>query len=302
MDFQSIKSAETPEKYLDIAFRRASKKALQNKDKIAREVIRITVVGDYISESLGSLVKSFPSLDDLSEFHKELVQLMLDFDYMKNSLGRINGVSKTVHNLKNKYLRDVKKAEDPIRLRKQFSARTSSMVKKLDKELEYLEKARIKFREFPMVSEDKTFCIAGFPNVGKTTLLSRITNSKPEINSYAFTTKRLNIGFVEKEYKKYQIIDTPGTLSRLEKMNDIEKQAYLALKYLADKVIYVFDLTEPYPLEDQFRLYNNIDNEVICYISKTDLLRENTAKEFIANNKNLEIYTDLNKLVERLIS
>ena len=38
-------------------------------------------------------------------------------------------------------------------------------------------------------------------------------------------------------------------------MNNIEKVAFLAIKLLAEKIIYVFDLTEPYTMEEQEKLY-----------------------------------------------
>jgi nucleolar GTP-binding protein len=81
--------------------------------------------------------------------------------------------------------------------------------------------------------------IAGFPNVGKSTLLNRLTGATAETNAYAFTTKSLNMGAIEYRHNTIQFIDTPGTLARPEKMNDIERQAYLAMKYAAHLIIYV---------------------------------------------------------------
>ena len=62
------------------------------------------------------------------------------------------------------------------------------------------------------------------------------------------------MGYLVKDKKKVQLIDTPGTLKRFDKMNVIEQRAHLAMKYCADMIIYIFDLTEPYPIEEQRKL------------------------------------------------
>ena len=138
-------------------------------------------------------------------------------------------------------------------------------------------------RNYPAIKTGtKTIAIAGFPNVGKTTLLMKLTGSKPDIQPYAFTTKGINVGYI-KGKEKLQLLDTPGTLNRFDTMNNIEKVAFLALKLLAEKIIYVFDITEPYPLEQQIKLYKEIKKmkkPVIIYLSKTDILEKGQISEF----------------------
>ena len=134
-------------------------------------------------------------------------------------------------------------------------------------------------KDFPTIKTGvTTACIFGFPNVGKSTLLSKLTTAKPEIKPYAFTTKQLNIGYLQEAHRRIQIIDTPGTLNRFEKMNAIEQQAYLALKFCAEIIIYVYDLTESSaPLADQKKLYQALrllKKPVVIYLSKTDMLHE----------------------------
>ena len=140
-----------------------------------------------------------------------------------------------------------------------------------------------------------TICICGFPNVGKSTLLAKISTAKPEIKNYAFTTKGLNLGYIKTPKQKLQLIDTPGTLNRFEKMNVIEKQAYLAIKHCADLIIYIFDLTEPYPLGAQEKLFNNLkkfNKPMIVYLSKTDVLDA----EIVLSFKKHKPITDIEKL------
>lgn len=54
--------------------------------------------------------------------------------------------------------------------------------------------------------------LVGFPNVGKSTLLSRVTNAKPKIANYHFTTLRPNLGVVDLEGGGFVIADIPGLI------------------------------------------------------------------------------------------
>ena len=156
-----------------------------------------------------------------------------------------------------------------------------------------------------------TVAIAGFPNVGKTTLLYKLTGSKPEINSYAFTTKNINVSYIKKDpekkgdrKKKIQFLDTPGTLDRPDKMNYIEKNAYLAITLCTDLIVYVFDLTLTYPIKDQIKLYETTKKlglPMVIYFSKSDLMPEQEIKDFISEHKYKETFYDVLKLQEELI-
>ena len=299
MNFQNIEPVNNGKFYLDVAIQRAKKYVnsmtvkLKDEDRKTqiKEKARIKTIKESLSKSLMRIVNSFPGLDGLPEFYYELCTSTMNVDEVKQALSTIAWAPKKIDELERDFLRAIKnknKAEI-LQAKKSFIGRTSSIIKRLDKKLDLIEKTRRTMITFPDIKEDLyTVCIAGFPNVGKSTLLTKITTSKPEIGSYAFTTKSLNTGYFKDNFESIQIIDVPGTLNRFDKMNDVEKQAHLAIKYLANLVVYVYDLTEPYPLKEQESLYHNTTNlgkEVIIYFSKSDLLGEQPIKNYIKKTK-----------------
>ncbi|RMF55470.1 GTP-binding protein [Candidatus Woesearchaeota archaeon] len=317
MSFQDIKPVENADFYIDLAVKKAKKKASALKEKhrrnpgLEREIIittcKLECFTSLINQKFNEIISGFPSLDSMPEFYLELFKTVLGYGEVKKSLGSVQWASRQVTRLKNRIIADIKKAvsvKQVQTLKKEFFGRSTSVIKQIDKHLRKIEEARKVMRSFPTVKTGlKTFCIAGFPNVGKTTLMFKLSGSKPEINSYPFTTKNINVAYIKRGYTKIQLLDTPGTLNRFEKMNAIEKQAYLAMKLLAEKIIFVFDLTETYPLKEQEKLYKKIKRfgkEIIIYLSKEDLLKGN--KKLGDFKKKYGAISSVEKLREKLLA
>ena len=306
MSFNDIKKIENYQFYLDKAISRAQNKASLARTKKSKdnqltksktiELLKINIISDILRQELKKIVEDFPMVDNLDDFYRELVKISLDHGLLKKSLGSLNWANKKVTEFNTLYSGKITKARQITSInsyRREFYGRVSSLMKQMKTYLANIEESRKVMRHFPSIKTSmKTIAIAGFPNVGKTTILAKITHAKAEIANYAFTTKRINLGYYEDDKQKIQFIDTPGTLNRFNKMNIHERQAYLALKYLAEKIIYVFDLTESsYPLSDQEKLYdemNKLNKPMFVFLSKTDLIK-NIPKEFSKKYKCIKL-------------
>ena len=123
--------------------------------------------------------------------------------------------------------------------------------------------------------------LVGDPNVGKSSLLKKLTGADPEIKSYPFTTKGIMVGYLE---KRAQILDTPGLLDRPEYLrNKIELRAISAIKNIANIIVFVFDVSEiAYPKEKQLELFNEINNnfdvKIFACMNKFDAKKLDTLK------------------------
>jgi len=287
-----IPTVLSAEELMDKAFHRASKitktgsDALDTKKKTT--LAKITASGDVIESTLVVYIQKFPRMEKGEDFIPQLMDLVIGIDRYKKALGALNWAAGRAELLKNQSLREVRRTKDPAiieSIKKSFYGRLGSYVNQISADLLFLQEAKNKFRDLPAIDPQvPTVVVAGFPNVGKSSLVSYISTAAPEVAPYPFTTKGITIGHIEDEWRKYQIVDTPGLLDRdFEDRNDIEKQAVLALKYLTDIMVFIVDPTETcgYPLDKQERLLTNIEANfpgvtIVVAESKTDVLcREN---------------------------
>lgn len=315
MNFQDLKKVETANGYIDIAFRKATKTAekvrlatkgsqLEKSKRI--ELEKISVIRDVLVSKLQQILDSFPDIDGLDEFYLELIKITIEHGKLKKSLGAVKWAIGKIDSFSKKFRDNIQKNSNITRInnyRREYYGRVSSVLKQIKEELKYIESSRHIMTDFPVIKTGLyTVAIAGFPNVGKSTLLGKLTTSQPEIKNYAFTTKKLNLGYSTINNHKVQFIDTPGTLDRLDKMNFIERIADLALKTVADYIIYVFDVTEPFPLSDQMKLFRKIKTRYkknICvYVSKTDVVKKEDYEIIIQRYE--RVFTDSNELVEEI--
>ena len=309
-----IPTVLTSDELMDKAFRRASKidktgtNALDHKKKTA--LAKVTASGDIIVSTLNDYVERFPRMEKGNDFFPELVDIIIGIDQYKQSLGAMNWAAKRADRLKNESLSNLRRTKDVVyieSIRSGFYGRLSSILRQISKDLLFLQDAKNKFRKLPNIESNvATVVIAGFPNVGKSKLVSVLSTAEPEIAPYPFTTKGIIIGHIQDGWRKYQVIDTPGLLDRsLDERNDIEKQAVLALKYLTHVLVFILDPSEScgYSIEKQLALLDSVekgfpDVPLLVYESKSDMFKSGSGRPYFS----AETGEELDVLRENIIS
>ncbi len=129
--------------------------------------------------------------------------------------------------------------------------------------------------------------LVGFPNAGKSTLLSVVSAAKPKIADYAFTTLEPNLGIVEhRDHKSFVMADIPGIIEGahegrglgLRFLRHIERNSMLLFMIPADSK----DIKQEYKiLLNELKQYNPelLDKERLIAISKSDMLDDELIKE-----------------------
>lgn len=129
--------------------------------------------------------------------------------------------------------------------------------------------------------------IVGFPNAGKSTLISSISAAKPKIADYPFTTLTPNLGVVKYgDYNSFTVADIPGLI---EGASDGKGLGIQFLRHVerCQVLLYLIDINSEEPEEDYNTLKNELQkynpemlekNEIVA-LSKYDLLYGDDAKE-----------------------
>ena len=122
--------------------------------------------------------------------------------------------------------------------------------------------------------------LVGLPNSGKSTLLSVLTDAKPKVANYEFTTLKPNLGIVKhRDYNTFVISDIPGIIEGASKgkglghhfLRHIERNSILVIliSVESENVKKTYDI-----LIKELKTYNSelMDKEKLLVISKCDLI------------------------------
>ena len=132
--------------------------------------------------------------------------------------------------------------------------------------------------------------LVGFPNAGKSTLLSVVTSAKPKIADYEFTTLKPNLGIVKyRDFQTFVMADIPGIIEGAAEGKGL---GYYFLRHIERNSILLFlipadapDIKAQYEiLLDELRRYNPemLDKDRMIAISKSDMLDDELKAELKA--------------------
>ncbi|XP_070584940.1 GTP-binding protein 4 [Erythrolamprus reginae] len=251
-------------------------------------------------DRLTQIIMDFPKLDDIHPFYADLMNVLYDKDHYKLALGQINIAKNLIDNVGKDYVRLMKYGDSLYRckqLKRAALGRMCTIIKRQKQSLEYLEQVRQHLSRLPTIDPNtRTLLLCGYPNVGKSSFINKVTRADVDVQPYAFTTKSLFVGHMDYKYLRWQVIDTPGILDHpLEDRNTIEMQAITALAHLRSAVLYVMDISEQcgHSLEEQLALFENIkplfaNKPLIIVANKCDVKRISELSE-----ENQKIFAEL---------
>ena len=220
----------------------------------------------------------------LSPFELTLVTQRFGEGTLSRALARMRRAEERIRGLARAAERATRGASGSEELGDQvraFYGRLSSFVREVDADIVRLRAIERFLDERPHLESDRpTLVVAGFPNVGKSSLVARLSSAHPKIADYPFTTLSIAVGHADLGFDRLQVVDTPGVLGRPGRLNPAESEATAAVGGVATVVLFVLDPTEKcgFSMAEQERLLERWREEfpqlpIVAVETKSDLVK-----------------------------
>ncbi len=245
---------------LEIAFHRASLATPHGSSKPERDrrraLLKVVRAGATVVRHLRLESDRFRRTP-LSPFEATIVGERFGDGALDRSVTRVRRAEERIRGLQRETERSLPRLHGPELLGdavRAYYGRLSSFVREVDPDLIRLREVDRFLSARPTVDPDRpTLVVAGFPNVGKSSLVGRLSTAHPRVADYPFTTLSIALGHADVGFDRLQVVDTPGVLGRPRRANPAEAEAEAAVRRAATIVLFLLDPsgTCGYPLAEQ---------------------------------------------------
>ena len=235
---------------LDTAFRRAYRATPHGQSRLDRSRRRAQL---KIIRSAATVVRQLHAFEKpflkppITAFSRTLLDRSFGAGKFDRVLVRLRRAQERIRGLTRDAERELRKQSTTTEFAESvrvFYGRLASFVREVDVDIELARKFDEFLKDRPRLDPGvPTLVVAGFPNVGKSSLVARLSTARPKVADYPFTTLAIAVGHTDLGFDRLQVMDTPGMLGRARKANPAETEAETAVEGAASIVLFVIDPT-----------------------------------------------------------
>lgn len=248
---------------LELAFHRAAKVATSGDSALERQrrlaLRKIGRTSGNLLRQLRIRSRTLSDAESVGAFRRALLDARWGPGALDRSLLRVRRAQERLIRLRTEEERRVPRLaerEEIAQAVRRYYGRSASLIREVAPDLLRLKEGERLLRDRPSLEDQaSTVAVVGYPNVGKSSLLARLTRARPKIASYPFTTVAVAVGHAKLgRVGRTQFVDTPGMLERSEEeRNPIEREAFLAIRESGQVVVFLLDPSGScgWPLSEQ---------------------------------------------------